>query len=270
MRRAPDIHNLPLYDGHLPDIALDITNPVLIKATFPPPGHKLSGWNFRRVFSSQLPPSDRAKRYPADFGQKGTPMGGRLSRGRPATTINANTGREHYVVICRYFQLHGTKREFRSPPLKGDELKGNQPMISAEEVLGDEQLEPMLGTATPTDTTLANKTLSRTSTMKTKTQPTLARKRNRSPVVPYFGNLSPSDGIRIIDLFARNRKPPEPGWLKEAHSNFRHEITPNAKKRKISDTVYIADITDKEATRTANLAAVHANHARDLDSQVLD
>lgn len=73
MRRAPDAHNLPLCDTYLPDTALDITNPVAIEITLPPKDHKLSEWNSRRIFNSQLPTADRAARYPADFGQKGTP-----------------------------------------------------------------------------------------------------------------------------------------------------------------------------------------------------
>lgn len=139
-------------------------------------------WNFRRVFNSQLPTFDRAERYPADFGQRGTPMGSRLSRGRPAITIDADTGREHYIIICRYFQLHGTEGEFRDPPLKGYKQKGNQPIISAEEILGDERLEPMLDPTTPTGATSSRpQTPLMALAMKAATLSTSAKKRNRSP-----------------------------------------------------------------------------------------
>lgn len=48
-------------------------------------------------------------------------------------------------------------------------------------------------------------------------------------------------------------------------------MTPDTKKRKITnDTIYIADLTKKEATQATDLAAVHADHARDLDEQVLN
>lgn len=101
--------------------------------------HKLLDYNFR-VLNSSLPLVDRAAMYPADFGIKGTPMALRQNRGQHVTSIDATTGREHYIITCDYFQLHGSEGERAEPPLKEVQHRPKQPIISAGERIGDKRV----------------------------------------------------------------------------------------------------------------------------------
>lgn len=162
---------------------------------------------------------------------------------------------------------------FANPLLLEYTKKGSQPVKSAKGLLGDEK--QLLGhlpeqpRQTSTKTMPDLQTSPKDAICKPLRIPRKTNKYRRSPgALPRNNSDDNSTNISPSTFMTGARSHRNPA--KVATVSDGHELTPEPKRQMTSDTVYIADLPNKEAIKAPDLALAKDKYIKNLESQLLD